>query len=175
MSYAIDTMIVFLVNSLMDHDRKQNIKRMDDLIERNLTLLGYHSPESDTMRLSFRGMEYRHSSRFGIMLGGYRMAIPTTHPSIHDEVGRVVRELSQLKEDTSRIKQMLVTLLYNTSGETQSMRDILPDCLAQYFPAEYRVRMYPQQLEFRLKPFQLDQYNKILPLIEMYSVSKLLL
>lgn len=175
MSYQIDVMIAFLVNSLMDHDRKQNIKRMDNLIEENLSLHGHFRSESINMRLSFRGTEYRHSQRFGIMLGGPRANIPTTHPSIHDDVGRTVREINQLREDSARIKQMLVTLLYSSTGDMQNMRDILPDCLAQYFPAEYRVRMYPQQLEFRLKPFQLDQYNKLLPLIEMYSVSKLLL
>ena len=98
---------------------------------------------------------------------------PILHKDLRDRFEVIEQERLILKEHTQKIKQIL-TILLKRVRDHQMLRDLLPDCMSQYV-IPHKERYMPQHLVWQLTDKQIREYQEILPLIQMYSASSILL
>ena len=98
---------------------------------------------------------------------------PILHKDLRDRFEVIEQERLILKEHTQKIKQIL-TILLKGVRDHQMLRDLLPDCMSQYV-IPHKERRMPQHLVWQLTDRQIREYQEILPLIQMYSASNILL
>ena len=157
-----------LVNNLMATDNKRVATMLNALIDDNdAKLNGY------TM-MCFRHGEvmYYHEEYQRGGFGNPYMT-PILHKDLRDRFEVIERERLILKEHTQKIKQILTVLLKGVRDH-QMLRDLLPDCMSQYV-IPHKERHMPQHLVWQLSDRQIREYREILPLIQMYSASSILL
>ena len=157
-----------LVNNLMATDNKRVATMLNALIDDNdAKLNGY------TM-MCFRHGEvmYYHEEYQRGGFGNPYMT-PILHKDLRDRFEVIERERLILKEHTQKIKQILTVLLKGVRDH-QMLRDLLPDCMSQYV-IPHKERHMPQHLVWQLNDRQIREYREILPLIQMYSASSILL
>lgn len=98
------------------------------------------------------------------------------HNNLIPEMELIKKEEKQIENDKARIKAGLVILLQDCQS-IQDVRDAVPNCLAALVPELSRKERDPARKEmFTLEYNQIrkKQYLRIRPLIEYYSVTKLL-
>ena len=98
---------------------------------------------------------------------------PILHKDLREQFEVIEQERLILKEHTQKIKQILTVLLKGVRDH-QMLRDLLPDCMSQYV-IPHKERYMPQHLVWQLTDKQSREYQEILPLIQMYSASSILL
>ena len=157
-----------LVGNLMAADNKRVAKMLNALIDDNDTKLnGYN-------KMCFRHGEvmcYHEEYQRGRFSNTYMT--PILHKDLRDRFEVIERERLILKEHTQKIKQILTVLLKGVRDH-QMLRDLLPDCMSQYV-IPHKERYMPQHLVWQLTDKQIREYQEILPLIQMYSASSILL
>ena len=157
-----------LVGNLMAADNKRVAAMLNALIDDNDTKLNGYT----TMCFRHGEVMYYHEEyRRGGFSNTYMT--PTLHKDLRDRFEVIERERLILKEHTQKIKQIL-TILLKGVRDRQMLRDLLPDCMSQYV-IPHTERYMPQHLVWQLTDRQIREYQEILPLIQMYSASSILL
>ena len=159
-----------LVSNLMATDNKRVAEMLNKLIENNDS-----KADGWLCSMCFRHGEivYYHSEyRRGIM-GSFSNMTPPLHKDLREQFEVIEQERLILKEHTQKIKQIL-TILLKGVRDHQMLRDLLPDCMSQYV-IPHKERRMPQHLVWQLTDRQIREYQEILPLIQMYSASSILL
>ena len=157
-----------LVSNLMAADNKRVAKMLNALIDDNDTKLNGYT----TMCFRHGEVMYYHEE---YQRGGFSSPYmtPILHKDLRDRFEVIEQERLILKEHTQKIKQILTVLLKGVRDH-QMLRDLLPDCMSQYV-IPHRERFMPQHLVWQLNDRQIREYREILPLIQMYSASSILL
>ena len=157
-----------LVSNLMATDNKRVATMLNALIDDNdAKLNGYTT-------MCFRHgevMYYHEEYQRGDYCNPYMT--PILHKDLRDRFEVIEQERLILKEHTQKIKQIL-TILLKGVRDHQMLRDLLPDCMSQYV-IPHKERYMPQHLVWQLTDRQIREYQEILPLIQMYSASSILL
>ena len=157
-----------LVGNLMAADNKRVAAMLNALIDDNDTKLNGYTT------MCFRHGEvmcYHEEYQRGGFSNTYMT--PILHKDLRDRFEVIERERLILKEHTQKIKQILTVLLKGVRDH-QMLRDLLPDCMSQYV-IPHKERYMPQHLVWQLTDRQIREYQEILPLIQMYSASSILL
>ena len=157
-----------LVSNLMAADNKRVAAMLNALIDDNDTKLNGYT----TMCFRHGEVMYYHEE---YQRGGFSNTYmtPILHKDLRDRFEVIERERLILKEHTQKIKQILTVLLKGVRDH-QMLRDRLPDCMSQYV-IPHKERRMPQHLVWQLTDRQIREYREILPLIQMYSASSILL
>ena len=168
--YAEEDLVLGLVSNLMATDNKRVAEMLDKLIESNDFKLnaGFSS-----MCFRHREIVYYHREYQRGGMGRWGPMTPPLSKDLVDEFGVIEQERLILKEHTQKIKQILTVLLKGVK-DRQMLRDLLPDCMSQYV-IPHKERYMPQHLVWQLTDKQIREYREILPLIQMYSASSILL
>lgn len=121
---------------------------------------------------------FRHMGELFVVPGMKRMdkaPLPTLSFTLTNEGNALLQEKRILDLDKSLISQVLFKQLYQCN-DLQEVRDSLPDCLIALIPEIAKIpRKMPDPLWInRNDQRAMNQYNKILPKIEMYAASRLL-
>lgn len=164
----VNNLVDGLISNLMAADNKRVAKMLNALIDDNDTKLnGYN-------RMCFRhgAITYYHEEYQRSGFSSPYMT-PILHNDLRDRFEVIEQERLILKEHTQKIKQILTVLLKGVRDH-QMLRDLLPDCMSQYV-IPHRERFMPQHLVWQLNDRQIREYQEILPLIQMYSASSILL
>ena len=157
-----------LVSNLMAADNKRVAAMLNVLIDDNDTKLNGYT----TMCFRHGEVMYYHEEyRRGGFSNTYMT--PILHKDLRDRFKVIEQERLILKEHTQKIKQILTVLLKGVRDH-QMLRDLLPDCMSQYV-IPHKERYMPQHLVWQLTDKQIREYQEILPLIQMYSASSILL
>jgi hypothetical protein len=100
--------------------------------------------------------------------------LPTLAFELIPEAEKFFLELDKFNLDSKQIHQILFKLL-NPCMDKQDIRDALPECIVALFPKLSAIeRRNEPQWSIRNNPRAIKEYQKILPKIEMYSMSRLL-
>lgn len=170
MEESIDARLVAgLVSNLMAADNKRMANMLDELIDAN------DACNSRFTEMCFRHREivYYHQEYRPRSFNRQLLMTPSLIPDLYDQFEVIERECLILKEHTQKIKQIL-TILLKGVRDHQMLRDLLPDCMAQYV-VPHKERHMPQHLVWKLTDRQIREYREVLPLIQMYSASSILL
>ena len=158
-----------LVSNLMATDNKRVAEMLNKLIDANDA-----KANSGYSPMCFRHGEvmcyHEEYQRRGF---SNTYMTPILHKDLRDRFEVIERERLILKEHTQKIKQIL-TILLKGVRDHQMLRDLLPDCMSQYV-IPHKERRMPQHLVWQLTYRQIREYQEILPLIQMYSASSILL
>ena len=157
-----------LVGNLMAADNKRVAAMLNALIDDNDTKLNGYT----TMCFRHGEVMYYHEEYQRGVFSNTHMT-PTLHKDLRDRFEVIEQERLILKEHTQKIKQILTVLLKGVRNH-QMLRDLLPDCMSQYV-IPHTERYMPQHLVWQLTDRQIREYQEILPLIQMYSASSILL
>ena len=157
-----------LVSNLMATDNKRVAAMLNALIDDNDDKLNGYT----TMCFRHGEVMYYHEDYQRDGYGNPYMT-PILHKDLRDRFEVIERERLILKEHTQKIKQIL-TILLKGVRDHQMLRDLLPDCMSQYV-IPHKERYMPQHLVWQLTDRQIREYQEILPLIQMYSASNILL
>lgn len=157
-----------LISNLMAADNKRVAKMLNALIDDNdIKLNGYNKMCFRQGKVTYYHEEYQRG-RFS-----NTYMTPILHKDLRDRFEVIEQERLILKEHTQKIKQILTILLKGVRNH-QMLRDLLPDCMSQYI-IPHKERHMPQHLVWQLTDKQIREYQEILPLIQMYSASNILL
>lgn len=164
----VNNLVDRLIHNLMAADNKRVAKMLNALIDDNdIKLNGY-----TTMCFRHGEVMYYHEE-YQRRVFSNTYITPILHKDLRDRFEVIEQELLILKEHTQKIKQIL-TILLKGVRDHQMLRDLLPDCMSQYV-IPHKERYMPQHLVWQLTDRQIREYQKILPLIQMYSASSILL
>ena len=158
-----------LVSNLMATDNKRVAAMLNALIDDNDTKLNGYT----TMCFRHGEVMYYHEEYQRGVIGSSSYMTPILHKDLRDRFEVIEQERLILKEHTQKIKQILTVLLKGVRNH-QMLRDLLPDCMSQYV-IPHKERYMPQHLVWQLTDRQIREYQEILPLIQMYSASSILL
>ena len=169
--------------SELDFVPKESSFRIISDIIRNL-----FNPESD--RLDREVAEICRQNRFrtrtedqGIIFNGTTY-LPTTvprrgatkahlDPALYDRMDLYLKDRDIIAFDLGQCKQILFNLL-DPCESFQDMRDALPNCLSETLPELKTLdRVKPEAWTIKDDPRAMRLYEKLLPKLELYSVSKL--
>ena len=96
------------------------------------------------------------------------------HMSLNDKMEAHLRDVKQIELDKDQIGQMVFKLTYQCTT-LQELRDALPDCLTDTVPELKSLRRYMiEGWTVRNDWRALAQFKKLLPKMQMYSVSRLI-
>lgn len=164
----VNNLVDGLISNLMAADNKRVAKMLNALIDDNdAKLNGYSMMCFRHGEITYYHEEYQRSGFSSPYM------TPILHNDLRDRFGVIEQERLILKEHTQKIKQILTVLLKGVRDH-QMLRDLLPDCMSQYV-IPHRERFMPQHLVWQLNDRQIREYREILPLIQMYSASSILL
>lgn len=94
--------------------------------------------------------------------------------SLNEEMECWLKDTKIINEDRDQIRQMLFLMLRTISTERE-LRNVLPECLVSMIDGlNKHPRMDPDGYTLRGSLRGMAQYQKLLPKIEIYSVSRLL-
>lgn len=165
----VNNLVDGLISNLMAADNKRIAAMLNALIDDNEAKLnGYPMMCFRHGEVVYYHSEYQHS-----IIGSSSYMSPSLHKDLRDQFDVIERERLILKEHTQKIKQIL-TILLKGVRDHQTLRDLLPDCMSQYV-IPHKERHMPQHLVWKLTDRQIKEYQEILPLIQMYSASSILL
>lgn len=152
-----------IMSRLFTNDRKRVEKLKEELNTKNCLVRGESAPGFIHMGKSY-------------IVGKMTPRQPLPVLSLHllKEGEEFLKIANTLKHDEERVRQLLVQLLCGFRT-TQDVRDLLPETLVVMFPD---LKKLPRNREPAWtiidKPHAMREYQKLLPKIEMYSVSNLL-
>lgn len=109
-----------------------------------------------------------------LMIAGPKEAKSALHARLHQEMEDWLQQEQEVLANQRMISQTISVLL-NPCKTLQDMRDALPECVVNGVPELAKLsRQNDAAYTIQNNPRALRQYEKILPQIEIYSVSKLL-
>ena len=152
-----------IMSRLFTSDRKRVGKLTEELNTKNCLVRGESAP----------GFIYMGKS-YVVGRMTPRQPLPTLSLHLLKEGEEFLRIASTLKHDEEQIRQLLVQLLYGFET-TQDVRDLLPETLVAMFPDLKKLpRIREPAWTIFDKPHIMREYQRLLPKVEMYSVSNLL-
>jgi hypothetical protein len=109
-----------------------------------------------------------------ITIAGKGQPTKVLHHALNDDMEEFLRDLTNVKTHENSIKQVLFGLLVPCKSP-QDMRDALPECLVGLIPELQAIpRTREPAYTIAHDERAVRQYEKALPKIEMYSISRLL-
>lgn len=104
-----------------------------------------------------------------------RHPLPTLHIRLTDEAGKLTTHLSKVDLDKSQIRQVLFLLLHQCNT-LQEIRDVLPECIIPMVPELAKFSRYIEDQFYMVRNDKsfMSQYLRVLPKIELYSMSRLI-
>ena len=162
----VDQHVQYALDCLFLAESTRIDKAITDLCQKNANLTGNHC-------FGFMYQARRFIPAVNMDSLKKQKQLPTLHIKLADDVIAFHSDLMRLERDKNQIKQIFFLLLKDCTSE-QDVRNCLPECVVNL--TQYK-NMYPRRLydgAQRLAPSVRQDYEKILPKIEMYSVSYLL-
>lgn len=159
-------MVDALVHKLFEAEHRRLDKIIQELVETNSRLKG-----STCYGFMYQGIRYIpqvHMNKLGMLKG-----LPNLHFTLGSQVMVFISDANKIKNDFTRIKQLLVYLVRNAHS-VQDLRDALPECIVALTNFKSLNRTVADPIDLIDDPHQRETYNKLLPIIEMYSVTCLL-
>lgn len=104
-----------------------------------------------------------------------KQPLPPLASSLVPQADELIRDIKQTADDRTQIRQLFVRLL-DPCISTQDIRDALPDCVAPLMPDLDKLpRTNPDPTwTIRHDERALRQYDKLIPKIEMYAVTRMI-
>lgn len=102
--------------------------------------------------------------------------VPPLDFSLMQEASSFITDLRKIELDKAQIKQVLFKLIVN-ANDVQELRDSLPECLVALIPNQFRglARKRIDPCFFiRSDHRAVREYERLLPKIEMYAMTRLL-
>jgi hypothetical protein len=155
-------------SKLFEPEERRLKTAIDRLVERNDS-----DAEHNYQGFMFSGEVYRHS-RANVLYKSY----PMLAWSLNEEMETWLKDQKAVNLDRDQIGQMLFKLqsrvIQGGENTMQEMRDALPECLVPLVPRLQNLPRRFNTLFFLQGERDLKQYNKLLPKIEMYAMSRLI-
>lgn len=165
---SIRKLLEAIITNLFRADDRRIVDFETNMINRNSEVL--------MKRLEgfvYLGIQYRMPGMKG------RVTSDNLHESLHSAMDTHLTDKAKVHSDKQQISQILLKLIdgcMRGPGFPQELRDTLPDCLTvMVYPhgnAPERIRS--EAFTLTDDPRAMRQYLKILPLIQAYSVGRLL-
>ncbi|ANJ65281.1 hypothetical protein REXELLA_53 [Erwinia phage vB_EamP_Rexella] len=152
-----------ILNDLFKAEKRRLATAIDQLVEANEEYV-----QSQMRAFMFNGDIYTHSQN------GYRDRPPMLAWALTDRMVAHLRDEKAVNMDKQQIGQMLFSL-FGTNPDWQHVLNHLPPCLVPLVPETNAYqRSFGVEDHIQHDERLLRQYRKILPKIEMYSVTGLL-
>lgn len=160
-----DQWIQTIMGLLFQHE----LKRIGELVEK-LNYLNCVEKNTVAHGFMYQGVRYVAPSCIGV----YKKNLPNLAFTLSDEAAQFISEKNKIDTDMIHIRQALIALVTQCTT-MQELRDSLPDCIVQLTSLKSLPRTIQDNTYLiRSNKYQLEEYNRILPKIQMYSVSQLL-
>lgn len=132
-----------------------------------------HSKNDAAIGSRSHGFIYR-GERFHVFKANQRVALPSIVFALNKEAASFYSEYKTQAREEERTRQLLVQL-FNGCVTTQDFRDALPETLVVLVP-EFKELPRHKEPAWTIQdnPRALREYNKMLPRIEMYSVTSMI-
>lgn len=132
-----------------------------------------HNKNDAAIGTRSHGFIYR-GERFYVYRASQRVALPSIVFALNKEATSFYNEYSTQVREEERTRQLLVQL-FNGCITTQDFRDALPETLVVLVP-EFKELPRHKEPAWTIQdnPRALREYNKLLPRIEMYSVTSMI-
>lgn len=103
-----------------------------------------------------------------------RIPMPTLAFELGDEASVFISDVKKIKLDKSQIRQVLFKLLHQVNS-LQELRDALPEALVPLVPEIAQLSRCSETINLIRNDWRaLRDYEKILPKIEMYAMTRLI-
>lgn len=156
---------------LFEPEKRRHTRMIDQLVEQHSEILN-----DDLQGFIFNGENYIHTDA-RIRHRSYRMLAW----SLVGDMETFLKDKRQVELDKDQIGQMLLKLQRHVMNagtgsefELQEQRDALPDCLLRFAPQLQKFERRYNINFFLRSDRDRRQFEKILPKIEMYSVTGLI-
>ncbi len=157
------------LESIMTALFKHELQSIDNMIE-HLNNLNCIEKKTVAHGFMYQGIRYVAPSANGV----YKKHLPNLAFTLSNECAKFIARKNKLDVDMIHIRQLFIYMLAQCAN-SQEIRDTLPDCVAQLTPAKSLPRvMQDNTYLFKHDRFGLEEYERLLPKIQMYSVSNLL-
>ena len=154
-------------------------RRIDKLVSR-LNELNHRAKGKPCYGFMHMGEVYvpsEHIDSFRAVHGrrGASQAVPTLAITLMDEARDFLAEVNKVKSDKDLIRQVLFKLIFQ-AGSKQEIRDALPECIVQLLPElkNYNRQQNDPAYLIRSDWRAVRDYEKALPKIELYAMTRLL-
>lgn len=162
---------VFWINTLLVHLFEAEKRRINKMIF-DLTSKNSKIKNQFTSGFKYQGEMYIPSEYHHLRIAG--KTLPSLSIQLSEEVITFSNEKIKLEKDMIQVKQLLVCIIANCNDE-QELRDSLPECLVALSPLKVLPRKFNEPTYLtRSDEHHKREYYRLLPLIEMYSVTQLL-
>ena len=155
--------IVGIIEKLFEAEKRRLQTSIDRLVEQ-------HQEITNDTRTGFmyNGVYFRHSKTKTIE------RLPMLAWDLNDAMSAHLKDEAAVMLDCQQIRQTLFKLMSVATSE-QQLRDVLPDCIVSLVPELDRVpRQDPVELLIEHDTRLFRQYTKMLPKMQMYTVSRIL-
>uniref|UniRef100_A0AB39ACL1 Uncharacterized protein n=1 Tax=Erwinia phage Fifi051 TaxID=3238787 RepID=A0AB39ACL1_9CAUD len=152
-----------LMAAMFEAERRRLQANIDRLVDQHREITG-----SSPTGFMYNGVLFRHSKTKTIE------RLPMLAWSLNDEMNRHLKDEAQIMLDCQQISQIIFKLLSRATCD-QEARDLLPDCVVSLIPKFSQLRR-SRSVEEAIEddPRLVRQYQKMLPKIQIYVVSRLM-
>jgi hypothetical protein len=159
--------IDFIIEKLFENDRSKVIDQVIELTQNN-------NIKKSCSYIGFRHMGKTFLSRgHNIQLKGKQSIIPSLAFELAPVGTKIVQQTNNLDRDEKEIRQILFKILDNCIS-TQDIRDSLPEPVVQLIPELAKTTRRANVAYWMSKDkLTLNEFNRLLPKIEAYAISKL--
>lgn len=163
-----------IMNRLFEPEQRRVDRMVEQLTERNSAIKRVH-----TMGFMHLGVIYvakQHEQMYKMTATNLKGSVtPPLAFELLSDVSKFIADLNKLELDKAQIKQVLFKLVSNTNTK-QELRDSLPECIIAFMP---ELKDLNRQMEDCTTFIRSDwrgvrDYERMLPKIEMYAVSRLI-
>jgi hypothetical protein len=147
-------------------------RRLQTAIDRMVERQEEIAPSHGVLAFMYKGTVYRSARAFAIPQNRH---YPTLHLTLWSDMDDHLADRTYIDRDRQSIQQMLYKCL-NGYTDTQDFRNRLPEVLISYL--NERDRQTPRTVPFEeaacLNDRDLKMYQRILPRIELYAISRMI-
>ncbi len=164
---SISNWIDLVIEKLFENDR-------DRLMTQISELTGSNNSEKNCNYIGFRHMGKTFISvNHNYRVRGKQAVIPSLSFKLSAIGTKIVEQSNNLERDEKEIRQILFKLLEHCKS-SQDIRDSLPEPVAQLFPPlVYLPRVHPVAHYMDKDKLTRNEFDRLLPKIEAYAISKL--
>lgn len=163
-----------IMSRLFEPEQRRVDRMVEQLTDRNSAIKGIH-----TMGFMHLGVVYiakQHEQMYKMTAKNLKgMTTPPLAFELLADVGKFIADVTKLELDKAQIKQVLFKLVSNTNNK-QELRDSLPECIIAFMPELKDLdRMMEDCTVFIRSDWRaVRDYERMLPKIEMYAVTRLI-
>lgn len=150
-------------------------RRIDKLIE-ELNEANCSAKNQRLFGFTYLGYRYIPRKFSGLSSAIAKTALPTLPPDRMEDAAYLLQEQKRLEGDMQKIRQALAPLVMNATT-VQELRDSLPECIVRLFPELAKLDRHLQSPTslIRSNKYAIKAYENVLPMIEAYSVTSLVM